>query len=169
MIIVSLVQETFHWNGITNKKKGQKWGREKGSWRNGNDDNVCTAEANEINDEVSLVNDQIDFEKLKPLTSQPKVAFHTCSLHEIIIMIKFTIILFILINFIDYQIQASYTILCIYRKVMSLLIVWLSYHHHGLLNFLHFGFVAPLTNFISTDDKFFTFYLKVDDQLSRMS
>ncbi|KAH7664075.1 hypothetical protein IHE45_14G097000 [Dioscorea alata] len=54
------------------RKKGQKWGREKGSWRNDNDDNVCTAEANEINDEVSLVNDQIDFEKLMPLTSQPK-------------------------------------------------------------------------------------------------
>ncbi|KAH7684943.1 coilin protein [Dioscorea alata] len=64
--------EAFHWNGITNKKKGQKWGREKGSWRNDNDDNVCTAEANEINDEVSLANDQMDFEKLMPLTSQPK-------------------------------------------------------------------------------------------------
>ena len=158
MIIVSLVQEAFHWNGITNKKKGQKWGREKASWRNDNDDNVHTVEANEINVEVSLVNDQIDFEKLMPLTSQPKVAFHTCLLHEILIMIKFTILLFVLIYFIGFQIEAGYSVSCICRKVMSLLIVWLSYHHHhGLLNFRHFGFVVQLTNFISTYDKFFTF------------
>ncbi|KAJ0972476.1 hypothetical protein J5N97_020435 [Dioscorea zingiberensis] len=63
--------ETINWNGITNKKKGQKWGREKTLWRNGYNDEVSTMEANEINDEVS-VDDQIEFETLMPLTSQPK-------------------------------------------------------------------------------------------------
>ncbi|XP_038892498.1 coilin isoform X2 [Benincasa hispida] len=37
-------KETLHWNGITNKKKGQKWGKEKTpSWKRNNSNN-CTGE-----------------------------------------------------------------------------------------------------------------------------
>ncbi|XP_028212023.1 coilin-like isoform X3 [Glycine soja] len=65
--------ETFQWNGITNKKKGQKWGKERMPVRkqDGYEDSGqdCPTVQNAEKEQTSNV---IDFDKLKHYTSLPK-------------------------------------------------------------------------------------------------
>ncbi|WOG88720.1 hypothetical protein DCAR_0207955 [Daucus carota subsp. sativus] len=68
--------ETIRWNGITSKRKGQKWGMEKISssdrheHQNLEHDQPNTSSTTE---RVMPVHDPIDFEKLHPLPNLPKV------------------------------------------------------------------------------------------------
>ncbi|XP_057484962.1 coilin-like [Actinidia eriantha] len=77
--------ETFQWNGITSKKKGQKWGTEKFASRSGyKDSNKDLSEMTTMEkvkpsngptmtiDKVKPPNDPIDFDKLAPFTSLPR-------------------------------------------------------------------------------------------------
>ncbi|XP_030545044.1 coilin isoform X1 [Rhodamnia argentea] len=69
-----LLLQTFEWNGITSKKKGQKWGKEKaGSWQRTDNKN--------LNQESSLVTNVVaelpltdlgDFDKLPPYGLPPQ-------------------------------------------------------------------------------------------------
>ncbi|XP_031284836.1 coilin isoform X2 [Pistacia vera] len=68
--------ETFQWKGVTSKKKGQKWGKEKAAsskWNNYEIFNQDYSETLTTGEEIS-VNDSkdLDFNKLKPYTSLPK-------------------------------------------------------------------------------------------------
>lgn len=71
---IFVLQETLRWNGTTNKKKGQKWGREKNLSMTQEDD-VCNETTGEklIIEEGKVENDQINFEILCPLTRLPQV------------------------------------------------------------------------------------------------
>lgn len=74
-----MLQETFQWKGVTSKKKGQKWGKEKAAsskWNNYEIFNQDYSETLTTEEEIS-VNDSkdLDFNKLKPYTSLPKVCF----------------------------------------------------------------------------------------------
>ncbi|KAL6969371.1 hypothetical protein U1Q18_029084 [Sarracenia purpurea var. burkii] len=64
--------ETFQWNGITSKKKGQKWGKE--NFRSPRNDYKDTKKGHQIMtiEEVKPPNDPIDFDKLAPFGSLPK-------------------------------------------------------------------------------------------------
>ncbi|PSS13619.1 Coilin like [Actinidia chinensis var. chinensis] len=77
--------ETFQWNGITSKKKGQKWGTEKFTSRSDYKDfnkersEMMTMEKVKPSndpmmaiDKVKPPNDPIDFDKLAPFASFPK-------------------------------------------------------------------------------------------------
>lgn len=71
----------MHWNGITNKKKGQKWGKEKTpSWKR-NNSNVCTSEPLQLLSETEQpktpvpVVGSINFDELRPYTGLPQVWF----------------------------------------------------------------------------------------------
>ncbi|XP_008446142.1 coilin isoform X1 [Cucumis melo] len=71
-------KETLHWNGITNKKKGQKWGKEKTpSWKR-NNSNVCTSEPLQLLSETEQpktpvpVVGSINFDELRPYTGLPQ-------------------------------------------------------------------------------------------------
>ncbi|KAM5567982.1 coilin [Rosa sericea] len=66
--------KTFQWNGITSKKKGQKWGMEKTSYSNKSNYEDLYQESSEmpgIEEEIPE-NDPIDFNKLELSTSVPK-------------------------------------------------------------------------------------------------
>ncbi|XP_048319187.2 coilin isoform X1 [Ziziphus jujuba] len=67
--------ETFQWNGITNKQKGQKWGKEKSPYDKRSDNKNLNGESSGMPtiEEEAPVNVPIDFDKLKPCTSLPKV------------------------------------------------------------------------------------------------
>lgn len=71
-----MLQETFQWNGITSKKKGQKWGKEKLPYRR-NDYKESNHEHSEMitAEKVKPLNDPIDFDKLAPFIGSPKVGF----------------------------------------------------------------------------------------------
>ncbi|MBA0760142.1 hypothetical protein Gotri_022908 [Gossypium trilobum] len=66
-------QKTFQWNGITSKKKGQKWGMEKTPFLKRNDNNFShvSSEMVDVNDKATVTND-MDFDKLMPYSSLPK-------------------------------------------------------------------------------------------------
>ncbi|RDX60240.1 Coilin, partial [Mucuna pruriens] len=65
--------ETFQWNGITNKKKGQKWGKERMSSRKQDDYELSSEECPTVqNAEKEHTFNAVDFDKLKPYTSLPK-------------------------------------------------------------------------------------------------
>ncbi|KAJ7945461.1 Coilin [Quillaja saponaria] len=66
--------ETFQWNGITSKKKGQKWGKEKSSFFKRNDQQVLNQECTPVLpiEEEKHVIDPMDFDKFAPYTSLPK-------------------------------------------------------------------------------------------------
>ncbi|MBA0581030.1 hypothetical protein Gorai_023222 [Gossypium raimondii] len=66
-------QKTFQWNGITSKKKGQKWGMEKTPFLRRNDNNFShvSSEMVDVNDKATVTND-MDFDKLMPYSSLPK-------------------------------------------------------------------------------------------------
>lgn len=68
-------QETFQWNGITCKKKGQKWGKEKPTyWRKKDDKNINEEFFDShVAEEETPLNLSIDFNKLKPYTTLPEV------------------------------------------------------------------------------------------------
>ncbi|THF99638.1 hypothetical protein TEA_025167 [Camellia sinensis var. sinensis] len=65
--------ETFQWNGIISKKKGQKWGKEKFSSRR-NDYKDSNEERSEVmtTERVDPPNNPLDFDKLAPLARLPK-------------------------------------------------------------------------------------------------
>ncbi|XP_050206650.1 coilin [Mercurialis annua] len=85
--------ETFQWNGITSKKKGQKWGTEKAAsykrndYRNSNQECAVSYKRNDYrnfnqgecsnskmwHDGAKPAVDRIDFEKLEFYTTSPKV------------------------------------------------------------------------------------------------
>ncbi|KAB2624811.1 coilin [Pyrus ussuriensis x Pyrus communis] len=67
--------EIFRWNGITSKKRGQKWGMEKTSHSRTSDYNDLNQESPAVPDiEKEIpVNDHIDFNKLELCTTLPKV------------------------------------------------------------------------------------------------
>ncbi|OAY74735.1 Coilin [Ananas comosus] len=67
-------RETLLWNGIASKKKGQKWGREKGSCRSNDVEIVYNEPASEkiIPEQGKSVDVHLDFESLFPLTRIPK-------------------------------------------------------------------------------------------------
>ncbi|EEF32350.1 conserved hypothetical protein [Ricinus communis] len=65
--------EIFHWNGITSKKKGQKWGKEKATSYKRNDHRNVSQECSEVRkDGGRPVYDRVDFEKLEFYTTLPK-------------------------------------------------------------------------------------------------
>ncbi|TKY47696.1 DNA ligase isoform X2 [Spatholobus suberectus] len=65
--------ETFQWNGITNKKKGQKWGKEKMSSRKQDGYEHSSQECPTVqNAEKEHTFNAVDFDKLKPYTNLPK-------------------------------------------------------------------------------------------------
>ncbi|KAB2609828.1 hypothetical protein D8674_037173 [Pyrus ussuriensis x Pyrus communis] len=66
--------ENFQWNGITSKKRGQKWGMEK-TPHSRSDHEDLNQESPEIpgNEKDLPVNDHMDFDKLELCTSLPKV------------------------------------------------------------------------------------------------
>jgi coilin len=72
-----LLQETFHWNGITSKKKGQKWGKEKAVSCKRNDYNNFRKESSSSLsiEEQTPVYDCTNFEELPLYASLPKVFF----------------------------------------------------------------------------------------------
>ncbi|RXH72170.1 hypothetical protein DVH24_033708 [Malus domestica] len=67
--------ETFRWNGITSKKRGQIWGMEKTSHSRTSDYNDLNQESPGVPDiEKEIpVNDHIDFNKLELCTTLPKI------------------------------------------------------------------------------------------------
>ncbi|KAG8366017.1 hypothetical protein BUALT_Bualt17G0032400 [Buddleja alternifolia] len=66
--------ETFQWNGITSKKKGQQWGKETRSFTPRNDYKNSNKEYSEIpsTEKEKQSDGQLDFDKLPPLPSIPK-------------------------------------------------------------------------------------------------
>uniref|UniRef100_A0A2P2KS53 Coilin n=1 Tax=Rhizophora mucronata TaxID=61149 RepID=A0A2P2KS53_RHIMU len=72
--------ETFRWNGVTSKKRGQKWGTEKPVPHKRID---CRNDHMNLNQECSRmliieekpVYEHIDFDKLSPYVGSPKVCF----------------------------------------------------------------------------------------------
>ncbi|KAL0421466.1 UNVERIFIED_CONTAM: Coilin [Sesamum latifolium] len=66
--------ESFHWNGITSKKKGQKWGKENRSFTPRNDLQISNKEYTEIlsKRKDAQPGEGVDFDKLPPLPSIPK-------------------------------------------------------------------------------------------------
>ncbi|XP_022735342.1 coilin isoform X2 [Durio zibethinus] len=66
--------KTFQWNGITSKKKGQKWGKEKTSFLKRNDDKSFSQLSSEMVavEEKATVTDDMDFDKLMTYSSLPK-------------------------------------------------------------------------------------------------
>ncbi|KAL2519618.1 sphere organelles protein-related [Abeliophyllum distichum] len=78
--------ETIQWNGITGKKKGQKWGTGKYSFTQRNDfkdsNKVCSETPNNEKETISCRG--IDFDNLQPLCSMPKegdvIAYRTLEL-----------------------------------------------------------------------------------------
>lgn len=74
---LSWLQETFQWNGITSKRKGQKWGTEKFSLAEMYEHQNFDLDQPNISSttEVEIpVHDPIDFDKLHPLANLPKVS-----------------------------------------------------------------------------------------------
>ncbi|XP_011086676.1 coilin isoform X3 [Sesamum indicum] len=71
---IDVPSESFHWNGITSKKKGQKWGKENRSFTPRNDIQISNKEYTEIlsNEEEAQPGEGVDFDKLPPLPSIPK-------------------------------------------------------------------------------------------------
>ncbi|KAL2332726.1 hypothetical protein Fmac_013939 [Flemingia macrophylla] len=79
--------ETFQWNGITNKRKGQKWGTEKMSSRKQDDYEHSSLEyPTAQNGEKEFTFNAVDFDKVKPYTSVPKegdvIAYRLIELSE---------------------------------------------------------------------------------------
>nr|KYP75751.1 hypothetical protein KK1_019951 [Cajanus cajan] len=79
--------ETFQWNGITNKKKGQKWGTERMSSHKQDDYKHANIEyPTSQNVEKEFTFKAGDFDKLKPYTSLPKegdvIAYRLIELSE---------------------------------------------------------------------------------------
>jgi hypothetical protein len=75
-----MLQENLHWNGITSKKKGQKWGIEKAASYKRNEWTSLNQESSEmlVAEKATIANNPIDFDKLTPYTSFPNVRFfHT--------------------------------------------------------------------------------------------
>lgn len=72
-----MLQETFQWNGITSKKKGQKWGMEKTPHSRKSDYKDLNPELPEtLGSEKEIpVDDPIDFNKLELCTTLPEVCF----------------------------------------------------------------------------------------------
>lgn len=66
--------ESLQWNGITSKRKGQKWGTEKLSYsqRNGNKDVVGVQSHTLSTSKETNMNHPIDFDKLPSLSELPK-------------------------------------------------------------------------------------------------
>lgn len=67
--------ETFQWNGITSKRKGQKWGTEKISSAERHEHQNFDRDQPNISSTTKIeipVNDPIDFDKLLPLQDLPK-------------------------------------------------------------------------------------------------
>ncbi|KAK8512831.1 hypothetical protein V6N13_090423 [Hibiscus sabdariffa] len=64
---------TFQWNGITSKKKGQKWGMEKTRCMKRNDNSFSqeSSEMVDVNKNFTVTGD-MDFDKLTPYSSSPK-------------------------------------------------------------------------------------------------
>ena len=90
-----LLQEDSQWNGITCKKKGQKWGIEQKSSYKRNDHMNWNQESYRRNDHMNWnqessdihtaekktpATNPIDFNKLTPYTSMPKVCFFRSSI-----------------------------------------------------------------------------------------
>ena len=69
-----MTQEAFQWNGTTSKKKGQKWGTEKMSFRRNDYKDLNQQHAEIVSvEEGTPSKDPMDFDKLPPLTGSPKV------------------------------------------------------------------------------------------------
>ncbi|XP_041013208.1 coilin-like isoform X2 [Juglans microcarpa x Juglans regia] len=65
--------ESLQWNGITSKRKGQKWGLEKVAYYKRNDHVSSNEEIAEmVTAEEAPAKNPTDFDKLKPYTSSPK-------------------------------------------------------------------------------------------------
>ncbi|KAL3819295.1 hypothetical protein ACJIZ3_005200 [Penstemon smallii] len=64
--------DNFQWNGITSKKKGQKWGSENYSFSSGNDHKNQDKDHSESDKKEKQLHRVIDFDKLPPLPSMPK-------------------------------------------------------------------------------------------------
>ncbi|KAM6596432.1 hypothetical protein CsatA_006956 [Cannabis sativa] len=73
--------DKFQWNGITSKKKGQQWGKEKTDFHKRNDlkkenpecsDMLVNEEEEKEDQEKTTVDVPIDFDKLKPCSTLPQ-------------------------------------------------------------------------------------------------
>ncbi|KAL9332736.1 hypothetical protein ACSQ67_002346 [Phaseolus vulgaris] len=66
-------KETFQWNGITNKKKGQKWGKERMSFHKHDEYEHSSQEYPTVqNAEKEPTINVVDFDKFRPVTGLPK-------------------------------------------------------------------------------------------------
>ena len=78
-----LRQVNFQWNGITSKRKGQQWGKEKTTFHKRSDQKKQNPECSDmlINEEEekeevqekSTVDVPVEFDKLKPCSTLPQV------------------------------------------------------------------------------------------------
>lgn len=84
--MLTLFQETFHWNGITSKKKGQKWGTEKTISYKRSEQNNLNQESSDmlVNEEETTEKVPLDFNTLQPCISLPQV----CCLLQFIVAIS---------------------------------------------------------------------------------
>ncbi|GAB4840480.1 hypothetical protein Ancab_021249 [Ancistrocladus abbreviatus] len=67
-------KESFHWNGITSKRKGQKWGKERQSMPQWNESRNLnrTYSCRRVTQKEQPLKGVLDFEQLVPLTDLPK-------------------------------------------------------------------------------------------------
>lgn len=72
-----MFQETFQWNGITSKKKGQKWGKERIPSHKHDDYEHFSQDCPTVQnaEKKHTFDTTVDFEKLTPYTDLPKVLF----------------------------------------------------------------------------------------------
>lgn len=147
-------QDTFQWNGITSKKKGQKWGTEKHSISSRDDYKNSNKDKTELpsSKKQKHPNEEIDFEKLPPLPCGPKVYSPFLPLYYLSFVEFLNNSIFeVLSAFLNKKhesLSCIQIVVCtMYRLEISLHIVYWSYHHAGLLSFQNFEYVWILTGY----------------------
>lgn len=91
-----MLQENLQWNGITSKKKGQKWGIEKVASYKRNEWTSLNEEGSEmlVDEKATIANNPVDFDKLTPYTSVPNVRFfHTSIVFPCILLRLFHLLI----------------------------------------------------------------------------
>lgn len=143
-------QETFQWNGITSKKKGQQWGKEDRPFIPRNDHKISNKEDSELgNEKETHVDEGADLDKLAPLLVMPKVVSYFLSP----LMKRNNLWTSVKID--QYSLtKESLTItvssLSLCRKEILLHIGFWNYHHPGLLSFLlieYYSIIVALRKF----------------------
>ncbi|KAF4394826.1 hypothetical protein F8388_015732 [Cannabis sativa] len=96
------------WNGITSKKKGQQWGKEKTDFHKRNDlkkenpgcsDMLVNEEEEKEDQEKTTVDVPIDFDKLKPCSTLPQVG-NTVAYRLVELSASWTPVFFVVVVFV---------------------------------------------------------------------